>query len=144
VGAARDAGVRRLVVVTGAMIGHPPEHLSWLYRFVPAHLAGEQAALLADRRLQEDLVRTSGLDWTLVRPPRLGLGHPTGRVVAGPDLDVGLLARVDRADLARYLLDVASDPAMVGQAVSVRSVRPGAGGPHRTPTSVPTRPEDGE
>jgi uncharacterized protein YbjT (DUF2867 family) len=57
-------GVRRLVCITGALIGHPQQRLGWLYRRMRARLGTSTQ----DRQLQERLVQDSGLDWTLVRP----------------------------------------------------------------------------
>lgn len=118
VDAARAAGAHRLVVVTGALIGHPRERLSRMYRMIDRMQA---KGALDDRRAQERIVRESGLDWTLVRPPRLTEGAPTGAVVAGEDVFVGALARVDREDLARFLLDVAADRTRVGRSPTVLS-----------------------
>ena len=60
-------GVSRLIVQTGAMIGY--ERLGAFYRFLP-NLDSIQYEL-GDRRKQERIVRASGLEWTLIRPPRL-------------------------------------------------------------------------
>lgn len=113
-------GVRRLVVVTGAQIGHPREHLVGLvYRAMAFLLPPSQRALLADRREQERIVRESELDWTLVRPPRLSNEAAGHRVRAAPDLVIDSFAHVGRADLARFLLDVVRDGRFVRQGVAV-------------------------
>lgn len=124
VAACRESGVRRLIVQTGALIGHPPARLSWIYRLILRMMSASARDELADRRLQERIVRESGLGWTLVRPPRLTAGHPTGRVAVGEDLRVGSRARVDRADLARLLVDAARNPAWIGRSPTVLSVSP--------------------
>ncbi|MFO0597515.1 MAG: NAD(P)H-binding protein [Myxococcaceae bacterium] len=114
------AGVRRLVMVTGAMCG-PRTELGLFYRAlirVPS-----LAKTLDDRRAQEAAVIGSALDWTLVRPPRLSDAEPRSpaRVrLGGP---VGMLASCSRAHLAATLLEVASTGAHVREAIYVDSLR---------------------
>lgn len=105
VSAMKAAGVRRLVCSTGAMVGEllpnvsrPMQFMARLYRRQVPHLAVDAAE-------QERMVMESGLDWVLVKPPRLTEGPATGRVIAGPALRVGLRSHISRADLAAFLLD---------------------------------------
>jgi putative NADH-flavin reductase len=108
--------VRRLVCVTGAMIGHRRDRLGWMYRLL---LAVMPRAALADRQLQEKLVRGSNVDWTIVRPPRLTDGAARGTWRAGEDIPIGSLAHLSRADLADFMLRELETPAHVRQAVAV-------------------------
>jgi uncharacterized protein YbjT (DUF2867 family) len=62
-----QAGVRRLVCVTLLGTGASRSNASLIYRRVV--LRG-LAPMLPDKQAQEDVVRSSELDWTLVRPPR--------------------------------------------------------------------------
>ena len=103
--AMRAARCPRLVCLTGAMIGHPRERLSWIFRTMEASFP-KLRAQLEERRLQEQTVQSSGLDWTLVRPPRLTDG-PRGRAEVGPYLWVGGLASISRDTLAAVLVDAA-------------------------------------
>lgn len=93
--------VRRLVQVTGAIIGHPRARLGLLYRLIGATV-GEAA--LGDRRRQEQLVMESGLDWTLLRPTRLTDSPGTGRYRTSSTARVGALAHIARADVAHAAL----------------------------------------
>jgi putative NADH-flavin reductase len=59
----------------------------------------------------EQLVTSSGLDWTIVRPPYLSNGPTTGRVrsqAGRKDLAHGPY-HISRGDLAATLLDLAED-----------------------------------
>jgi len=69
--------------------------------------------------MQEQLVRESGLEWTLVKPPRLTDGRARGRVVAGIDLQIGLSSSIRRADLAAFLVGECLEPRFAKQAVYV-------------------------
>jgi putative NADH-flavin reductase len=129
--AMRATGVRRVVVVSAAPVAtvaspgrpHPPRHDPG-EGFVTRHLATPllRAALrdvYADLALMEDVLRDSGLDWTVVRPPRLTDGPMTGayRTAEGRYLRRGLL--VSRADVAHLMLAVLDRPGTVGQALGV-------------------------
>ena len=68
-------------------------------------------------RRMETLVRSSGLDWTIVRPSGLfDLAEPTDYHAGEIDPIGGFTARID---LAHYLLALAGDQATVGKTVVV-------------------------
>ena len=113
VDAMKAGGVRRIVQVTGAMIGHPHTHLGWLYRFIASRVP---AAALDDRRTQERLVTSSGLDWTLLRPTRLSNGAPRGVWRTSSTEKVGALAHIARADVAAAIVRALEDTAAIGRA----------------------------
>ncbi|HEX5746787.1 MAG TPA: NAD(P)H-binding protein [Archangium sp.] len=113
-------GVRRLLCITGAMVGDSPgrsvffQGMADMFR----RSAPEQAA---DRAEQERLVMESGLDWTVVKPPRLTEGRARGKVRAGASEPVGMLSSISRADLARFLAEQLERRDFVQARVVVRS-----------------------
>ena len=125
------ADVRRIVVVSAAPIGtvpspgrpNPPKHdpgdgffmRNLLGPFVKTALRKRYA----DLARMEDVLRESGLDWTVVRPPRLTDGPMTGtyRTAYGQNLRRGLL--VSRADVAHLMLDVLRRPETLKRAVGI-------------------------
>ncbi len=62
----------------------------------------------------------SGLAWTLVKPPRLTDGEPTGMVHADPALPIGMWSRVTRRDLAEFVFRAAAHDRFLGQRVYIR------------------------
>lgn len=72
-----------------------------------------------DMQAMEDRVAASGLEWTIVRPPRLTNGQHTGRIASSVGQNVRGSFTISRADLADYVLRAAEDGALVGKAVSV-------------------------
>lgn len=113
-------GVRRLVCVTGAMIGHPPERLiGWIYPLMQKLMPRSQRELLGDRRQQEEIVQQSGLDWTLVRPPRLSGERLSRHYRVGADLVLDSFAHIGRADLAHGLLELLDGERCVREAVAI-------------------------
>ncbi len=98
-------GVTRFVGVSGAGIDVPGDRkggrdraISWLVKRVGG-------AVAADKQDEYAVYASSGLDWTLVRPPRLVDGPPTGRVQHDAHTP-GRSASLRRADLAVVVADV--------------------------------------
>jgi putative NADH-flavin reductase len=123
--------VRRIVVVSAAPIStvpspgrpKPPKHDpgdGFFMRYLLGPLT--KAALrkhYADLALMEDILRDSGLDWTVVRPPRL-TGKPltgTYRTAYGQNLRRGIL--ISRADVAHLMLRVLDQPETIKQAIGL-------------------------
>jgi uncharacterized protein YbjT (DUF2867 family) len=121
VDAMRTLNVRRIVCVTGAMIGPMPANTSRAMRAMAAFVRGRMPAQMADRAEQEEIVASSGLDWTLVKPPRLTGGTRTEVVHADPSLQMGILSRICRQDLAEFVFRAAAHGRFVGQRVYVRN-----------------------
>lgn len=123
--------VRRIVVVSAAPIGtvpspgrpKPPKHDpgdGFLMRNLLSPLT--KAALrkpYADLALMEDSLRDSGLDWTIVRPPRLTDKPLTGtyRTAYGQNLRGG--AFISRADVAQLMLRVLGQPQTIKQTIGI-------------------------
>jgi uncharacterized protein YbjT (DUF2867 family) len=75
----------------------------------------------ADLAVVEDILRDSGLDWTVVRPPKL-TGKPlTGsyRTANGHNIKGGW--SVPRADVAQLMLRVLDQPGTIGQVIGIAS-----------------------
>lgn len=119
VAAMKAAGVRRLVCLTGAMVGELPPNVSLPMRVLAGLFRRRRPHIAADGAEQERVVMTSGLGWTIVKPPRLTDGAGTGRVRAEPALRVGLMSRISRSDLAAFLLDELVSSHHLGQRVYV-------------------------
>ena len=129
--AMQATNVRRIVVVSAAPIGtvpspgrpKPPKHdpgdgFFMRYLFSQVAKTGFRKHY-ADLALMEDILRDSGLDWTVVRPPRLTDKPPTGtyRTAYGQNLRGGW--SIARADVAHYMLRVLGQPETVKQAVGI-------------------------
>jgi putative NADH-flavin reductase len=98
-------GVRRFVCQSAWGAGESKENLDapgWVFMkvLVPPFLRDEYA----DKDLQEEIVRRSGLDWVIVRPMLLTNGPWTGDYRVGVDLRPGRRPWISRADVADFLL----------------------------------------
>ena len=111
--AMRDAGVSRLVVVSadGAFI-EPTDGpvMRFVLKPVAMRVLREH---FSDVRAMETVVRASGADWTLVRPPRLTDKPGTGRYRTRLDGPVRRGLTIARADVAHAILRAVDDPTTI-------------------------------
>jgi putative NADH-flavin reductase len=129
--AMRARGVRRIVVVSAAPIGtvaapgrpRPPKHdpgdgVVMRYVLTPAIKVVLRKAY-ADLAEMEGALRDSGLEWTVIRPPRLTDAPPTGDYRIAFDSNVRRGVTVARADVAALMLDVLTRPETIGHTLGV-------------------------
>jgi uncharacterized protein YbjT (DUF2867 family) len=112
VDAMKAAGVERLITVTGLGAGDSRGHGGLLYDAVVFPLLLKR--VYDDKDVQEWIVRSSGLDWTIVRPGLLKDRPATGsyRVLAAPrDWRFGVISRADVAD---FLVRQVDDRTLIG------------------------------
>jgi putative NADH-flavin reductase len=112
------AGARRLVVVSGTGPFDEGEGPGMRYVLKPIarrflkHPFGDFVAM-------EAVVRSSGLNWTIVRAPRLTDEPFTGQYRTRRDLNLRRNFTVSRADLAHLILAVSADPSTYDTAMYI-------------------------
>jgi putative NADH-flavin reductase len=112
VDAMKAAGVKRLIAVTGLGAGDSRGHGGLLYDAVVFPLFLKR--VYDDKDVQEWIVRSSGLDWTIVRPGLLTNRPATGRyriLTAAHDWRFGLISRADVAD---FIVRQVDDRTLIG------------------------------
>jgi len=117
--AMHEAGARRLLTVSGSVVTDQGEGPFMRYLVKPLVRATALRHVCADMRRAEEEVRRSGLEWTIMRPPRL-----TGKPAAGTyrtaiDRNLPRGYTISRADLAACMLALLDDPSAVGRHVSI-------------------------
>lgn len=113
-------GARRFVMVSASgLAAGPGDDPLTRYVLKPLLLKPLLTHSFADMARAEAVVRASGLDWTIVRPPRLTDGAGRGRYRSAVDRNVLGGFTISRADLAVALLEQAADPSSIGHVVSV-------------------------
>lgn len=129
--ATKEAGPRRLIVISAVPVGttasparpNPPASDpgdGWMVTNVMTPIVKTVFKnVYRDLAAMEDIVRESGLDWTIARPPRLLDKKLTGqyRTHAFQNLPGG--RAIGRADLAHFMLAAVQRQETVGQAVRV-------------------------
>ncbi|MGA8691055.1 MAG: SDR family oxidoreductase [Methyloceanibacter sp.] len=112
VDAMKAAGVKRLIAVTGLGAGDSRGHGGFLYDAVAFPLLLKR--VYDDKDMQERIIKSSGLDWTIVRPGLLTNRPATGRyrvLTAPKDWRFGVISRADVAD---FLVQQVDDRALIG------------------------------
>ena len=122
VGAMRASSARRLIVMQGFHLEFPGDpHNAGRTVILPLlWLASHD--LIADSRAMASTVQASGLDWTVVRAPRVVAGARTGRYRTGI-LELGPWNSVTNSDVAEFMLRCLDDATTVGTAPMIASGR---------------------
>jgi putative NADH-flavin reductase len=112
VDAMKAAGVKRLIAVTGLGAGDSHGHGGLLYDAVIFPVLLKR--VYDDKDVQEWIIRSSGLDWTIVRPGLLTNGPATGRYRVLTVPQNWRFGRISRADVADFLVQQVDDRALIG------------------------------
>jgi uncharacterized protein YbjT (DUF2867 family) len=99
-------GVKRLIAVTGLGAGDSRGHGGIIYDSVVFPLLLKR--VYDDKDVQEWIIGSSGLDWTIVRPGLLTNRPATGRyriLTATEDWRFGVISRADVADFIVRQID---------------------------------------
>ena len=106
------AGTKRVIVESTAFLFKdsivPPTYLLGRLLF---------PGVVADASAMEDILKRSGLDWTLVRPPRLTDGHHSGRFRVRESHLPRFGLKISRADVAHCFLDILDDQQTIRKVV---------------------------
>ena len=115
IAAMRRAGVKRLVIVSSALLdSHIGLVMSIVARTILRHFSRDQRAM-------EKLVMASDLDWTVLRPPRMTDSAPDGQstsVLSEPPDATGM--QITKEEVARVILDTAENGRYIRQLVHIR------------------------
>ena len=110
--AMKGAGVKRLIAVTGIGAGDSRGHGGFIYDAIAFPLILKR--VYDDKDVQEWIIRSSDLDWTIVRPGLLTNKPATGRyrvLTASKDWQFGVISRADVAD---FLVRQVDDRSLIG------------------------------
>ena len=107
-------GVRRAVIISTAFLFKdsiiPPTNLVGRLFFPD---------VVTDAAEMESIIQKSGLDWTLVRPPRLTNGARRGRYRVREGHLPGFGFTISRADVASFMLKTAENHAFIRKVVGI-------------------------
>jgi putative NADH-flavin reductase len=113
VDAMQGAGVRRLMMVTGAGAGNSRGRINFLYDNLIFPLVLQRA--YNDKDIAEDIVEKSGLDWTIARPGGLTNRPATGRYKILNEPKDWRGGFISRADVANFLVKHLDDATLFGK-----------------------------
>lgn len=111
--AMQGAGVRRLMMVTGAGAGNSRGRINFLYDNLIFPLVLQRA--YNDKDIAEDIVEKSGLDWTIARPGGLTNRPATGRYKILNEPKDWRGGFISRGDVANFLVKHLDDATLFGK-----------------------------
>ena len=106
--------LQRLIVVS--VYGVAESHHRNLYNFITWKSVREK---MLDKESMEALIKSSKLDWTLVRPPRLTTGPKTGKYHAEGGLHMSIFSKISRANMADFMLKSLTDVSTFGKSFAI-------------------------
>lgn len=116
--AMKETGVKRFISLTGAGVKDPNDEPKFVDRIFGFLLKTFAKDVIQDAERHAELIRASGLDYVIVRGPRLTDGQHTGNYKAGyVGKDSG--TQISRADVADFMLKQASSDKWLGKAPMV-------------------------
>lgn len=116
--AMNDTGVKRLICQSTIGAGDSYENLNFMWKYVMFGFLLKR--VLPDHNLQEQYIQQSNLDYTIVRPGALTNGAVTNAYKIGFAKDLKKLSlKINRADVADFMLRQLASPDYVGKSVSI-------------------------
>jgi putative NADH-flavin reductase len=112
VDAMKIAGVKRLIAVTGLGAGNSRGHGGLLYDAVVFPLLLKR--VYDDKDVQEWIIRSFGLDWTIVWPGLLTNRPATGQYRVVTSANDRRFGTISRADVADFLVRQTDDRKLIG------------------------------
>ena len=114
--AMHNAKVPRLMFTSAVGVGATFQASPWMAKLFFRTLLRE---IYADKAIGEDLIRKSGLDWTIVQPGLLNDGPLTKRYRCGEQLAMSRMPKISRANTAHFLLDRINDASTSGRTIVI-------------------------
>ncbi|MCU0492147.1 MAG: SDR family oxidoreductase [Chloroflexaceae bacterium] len=108
VAAMKHHGIRRLVSLTGAGVAAPEDQPRLMNHVISFALRMLDGDVLKDAENHAEVIRSSDLDWVIVRGPRLTEGPHTGKYRVGW-VGVNTGVSISRADVADFMLKQVQD-----------------------------------
>ena len=115
--AMKQCGASRLICLSAWGVGESKERFPFFFKHVILPLLMKDE--YEDKEAQEQLVRHSSLDWTIVRPSRLTNGPHTGRYRMQAGLSFSGRSHISRVDVADCMLRQLTEPTFRQQCIEV-------------------------
>ncbi len=106
---------QRIVVVSSLGVGESKDQVPFAFKMLMKTALRKP---MEDKERQEALVKSSGLDWIIVRPGGLTNGPATGQYKSGLDPKIGA-GQVARADVAAFVLQQVTDDTYLHKAPAI-------------------------
>lgn len=116
--AMQQQDMRRLICLSTLGVGESRGNLNFFWKYIMFGLLLRKA--FVDHQKQEQYIRQSNLDWTIVRPGAFTDGELTGKYKHGfPGDDKSVELKISRADVADFMLKQLEDSTYLQQTPGV-------------------------
>jgi putative NADH-flavin reductase len=106
VDAMEQCHIQRVIIMSafgvGSSLNRVPLFLKIIYQTILKNT-------FADKKMGENYLKQSSLEWTLVHPVMLTNGPKSGAYKSGEHISVGAIPKISRADVADFMLKLAQD-----------------------------------
>ncbi|TVQ23977.1 MAG: NAD(P)-dependent oxidoreductase [Spirochaetaceae bacterium] len=109
----RKLGLSRVIAVSSLGVGDSKDCVPSFFKLLMKTVLKKT---MSDKERQEELLRASAADWTIIRPGGLFDGERSGTARTGTGLDV-VASKVSRADVAELVLQEVENPVYLKQTV---------------------------
>ena len=110
----QSQGINRLICLSSLGVGESHRNLNFFWKYLMFGMLLRKA--YADHVAQEQAIRESGLEWTIVRPGAFTDGPATGTYKCDfPPTETGLKFKISRADVADFMLQQIGDDTYLRQ-----------------------------
>ncbi len=116
--AAEKHDVRRLILISAFAVGDSSRNAPLVPRLMYRLLLSD---INRDKKAGEDIVKASGLDWTIIHPVMLTTGPRTGTYRSGGRLSLTGIPKVSRADVAHFALAQLGDETFLHKTAVISS-----------------------
>ncbi len=114
-----EFNINRLICITGAMIGDYPGILSGFMNKMKVRFNKTHPLISIDRLKQELAVKASGLNWTVLKPPRLTEGSMS-KYKMSENMKITGFSTISRKTIASLILDIIDDESTYQKALFVK------------------------
>ncbi|UOQ76198.1 SDR family oxidoreductase [Hymenobacter sp. 5516J-16] len=114
VAAMQEQGIRRIISLSGGGLPYPADQPKLADKLIRGIMRLAVPHVLTDAQGHADVLQASGLDWEVIRAPRLTTGPARGQYRVGW-VGVNASTSISRADLADFILKQVESEEFVGQ-----------------------------
>ena len=114
--AAKRHDVRRLILISAFGVGDSSRNAPLVPRLSYWLLLAD---IYRDKKAGEDIVKASGLDWTIIHPVMLTTGPKTDAYRSGELLDLRGIPKISRADVAHFALAQLTDNSFLRKTAAI-------------------------
>ena len=109
--------VKRFIYLSFLAVGDSRNNAGFLLKNIVSKIVHNE---IEDHEEKESAVRSSSLEWTIVKPPKLTNGKHKGVYRSGENIKAGsILPTMSRADVADFMLSQLTDRTFIRKAVSI-------------------------